>query len=49
MWIEIAEQDDGYNRKGDVMAGFNKEYRDCGNGYYYNLIDDEHFIGADID
>lgn len=49
LWIEIAEQDDGYNRKGDVMAGFNKEYRDCGNGYYYNLIDDEHFIGADID
>ena len=32
LWIEIAEQDDGYNRKGDVMAGFNKEYRDCGNG-----------------
>lgn len=49
LWIEIAECDDGYNLKGDVRAGFNKEYRDCGNGYYYNLIDDEHFIGADID
>lgn len=49
LWIEIAEQDDGYNRKGDVMAGFNKEYRGYGNGYYYNLIDDEHFIGTDID
>lgn len=49
LWIEIAEKDDGYNRKGDVMAGFSKEYRGCGNGYYYSLIDDEHFIGTDID
>lgn len=49
LWIEIAEQDDGYNHKGDVMAGFNKEYRDCGNGFYYSLIDNEHFIGTDID
>lgn len=49
LWIEIAEKDDGYNRKGDVMAGFCKEYRGCGNGYYYSLIDDEHFIGTDID
>lgn len=49
LWIEIAEKDDGYYRKGDVKAGFNKEYRDCGNGYYYTLIDDEHFIGTDID
>lgn len=49
LWIEIAEQDDGYNSKGDVMAGFNKEYRNCGNGFYYSLIDDEHFIGTDID
>lgn len=49
LWIEIADKDDGYNRKGDVMAGFSKEYRSCGNGYYYSLIDDEHFIGTDID
>lgn len=49
LWIEIAEKDDGYYRKGDVKAGFNKEYRGCGNGYYYLLIDDEHFIGTDID
>ena len=49
LWIEIAEHDDGYNSKGDVMAGFNKEYRNCGNGFYYSLIDDEHFIGTDID
>ncbi len=49
LWIEIAEKDDSYYRKGDVKAGFNKEYRGCGNGYYYSLIDDEHFIGTDID
>lgn len=49
LWIEIAEQDNSYYRKGDVKAGFSKEYRGCGNGYYYSLIDDEHFIGTDID
>lgn len=49
LWIEIAGLDDGYSHKGDIKAGFNKEYRDCGNGYYYSLIDDEHFIGTDID
>ncbi len=49
LWIEIVECDDSYYRKGDIKAGFNKEYRDCVNGYYYSLIDDEHFIGTDID
>lgn len=49
LWIEIADKDDGYYRKGDVKAGLSKEYRGCGNGYYYLLIDDEHFIGVDID
>lgn len=49
LWIEIADEDDSYYRKGDVKAGFSKEYRGCGNGYYYSLIDDEHFIGTDID
>lgn len=49
LWIEIADKDDGYYRKGDIKAGLSKEYRDCGNGYYYLLIDDEHFIGVDID
>lgn len=49
LWLEIAEQDGSYYRKGDVKAGFSKEYRGCGNGYYYSLIDDEHFIGTDID
>ena len=49
LWIEIADKDDGYYRKGDIKAGLSKEYRGCGNGYYYLLIDDEHFIGVDID
>ena len=34
---------------GDMIAGFSKEYRDCGNGYYYLLINDEYVIGYDID
>ena len=49
LWIEIADKDDSYYRKGDIKAGLSKEYRGCGNGYYYLLIDDEHFIGVDID
>ena len=49
LWIEIAEQDESYYRKDDVKSGFNKEYRGYGNGFYYSLIDDEHFIGTDID
>lgn len=49
LWIEVAKEDTKYRRKGDVIAGFSKEYRGCGNGYYYTLIDNEHFIGTDID
>ena len=39
------------NRKGDgkVTAGFSKEYRGYANGYYYLLINDETFIGYDVD
>ena len=33
----------------DVKAGLNKEYRNCGNGYYYLLINEKTFIGYDID
>lgn len=36
-------------KDGGVMAGFNKEYRNCGNGYYYLLINDDTFIGYDVD
>lgn len=34
---------------GEPRACFNKEYRNCGNGYYYLLINDNTFIGYDID
>ncbi|KAA4645185.1 hypothetical protein F3B98_33105, partial [Bacteroides ovatus] len=34
---------------GDMAAGFSKEYRNCGNGYYYLLINDDYVIGYDID
>lgn len=42
LWCEPREN-------GDMSAGFSKEYRDCGNGYYYLLINDEYVIGYDID
>ena len=49
--IRLKQKDDNYNyyKAGDIAAGFSKEYRGCANGYYYALIDDEHFIGIDID
>lgn len=37
------------NVNGDVSAGLNMEYLDCGNGYYYMLINRDKFIGIDID
>ena len=37
------------NHNGDVVAGLNMEYLNCGNGYYYELINREKFIGVDID
>lgn len=42
IWVEPKDN-------GDITAGFSKEYRNCGNGYYYLLINDETFIGYDID
>lgn len=42
LWCEPREN-------GDVIAGFNKEYRGCLNGYYYLLINDEYMIDYDID
>lgn len=42
--IELRKDDDGQFR------GFlSKEYRNCGNGYYYLLINDNYFIGYDVD
>lgn len=49
LYVGVVENDGSYYRKGDVMANFSKEYHGCGNGYYYALIADEHFIGIDVD
>lgn len=42
LWVDPKEN-------GDITAGFSKEYRNCVNGYYYLLINDDTFIGYDID
>ena len=42
LWCEPRED-------GDMIAGFSKEYRNTGNGYYYLLINDNTMIGYDID
>lgn len=34
---------------GDFIAFLSMEYKDCLNGYYYLLINDETFIGHDVD
>ncbi len=34
---------------GDFRGYLSKEYKDCGNGYYYLLINDKYFIGYDVD
>lgn len=49
LWVEPFEKGDTYHQPGDVTAGFSKEYRDCGNGFYYLLINDDKFIGYDVD
>lgn len=47
--IVVAAEDGQYYKAGDVMGNFNKEFRNCGNGYYYLLINDDKFIAYDID
>ena len=42
LWCEQKEN-------GTVMAGFSKEFRGCGNGYYYLLINNDTLIGYDVD
>ena len=39
----------GHDSQGRPTAGLNMEYLDCGNGYYYELINEDKFIGVDID
>lgn len=47
--IRVYTEDDTYLLPGDMIVYFNKEYKGCGNGYYYILINDKYFIGNDID
>lgn len=42
LWFEDKE-------KTSLCGGLSMEYKDCGNGYYYLLINDNEFIGYDID
>lgn len=49
LWIEVVDKPYGNNKVGDIRAGFSKEYRGCGNGYYYALVNDDTFIGVDVD
>lgn len=37
------------DENGDFKGYFSKEFRNCGNGYYYLLINEDNFIGYDID
>jgi len=37
------------NKRGEATGYFSMEYQGCGNGYYYLLINDQNFIGYDID
>lgn len=39
----------GKDSQGRATAGLNMEYLNCGNGYYYMLINEDKFIGIDID
>lgn len=49
--IEVRpyKESDTYLVPGDMVVFFSKEYKGCGNGYYYILINDKYFIGNDID
>ena len=54
VWHSLRYRWRGYDlslwvNKDSQGSGLNMEYRDCGNGYYYMLINDEKFIGVDID
>lgn len=42
LWCEPRED-------GMISAGFSKEYRGTGNGYYYLLVNDDTLIGYDVD
>lgn len=43
MTISVEARDNG------IVGYLSLEYKGCGNGYYYLLINDENFIGYDVD
>lgn len=45
MSIEIRYDED----TGEIRGWLSMEYKDCGNGYYYLLINNDAFIGYDVD
>lgn len=47
--VEYCSKNDDEALPGDIRAFLSKEFRGTGNGYYYLLINDENFIGYDID
>lgn len=49
LWVESCDKDDGYHRAGNLSAGFSKEFRGCANGYYHMLVNEQTFIGFNID
>lgn len=49
LWLTAYQEGDKYMNPGDIHGGFNRERKNCSNGYYYVLINDDNFIGYDID
>lgn len=47
--VIVGPDDNGYLQNGDVAGYFEKERKGCLNGFYYLLINDNYFIGYDID
>lgn len=46
---DISLETDLDSKTGDFRGFLSLEYAGCGNGYYYLLINDETFIGYDVD
>jgi hypothetical protein len=46
---DISIETDLNTETGDFRGFLSLEYAGCGNGYYYLLINDENFIGYDVD
>lgn len=47
--VRVYKENDTYLRPGEIIVYFNKEYIGCLNGYYYIMINEQYFIGNDID